>query len=285
MNLQRESALETSTVRNDYVLGDHDRELERLMHQALVFEAPTRLLLESSGLNCGMRCLDLGCGVGDVSLLAAELVGPHGRVDAVDRSSRALSIAAARAHERRFEQIHFECADVYTPRAFRYDVVVSRFLLLHFKDPGEIVDIAARATKPFGTVAFAEMDIRSAGSVPPLRFLQQCLGYIVQLYEALGLNPDTGSALYNILASRGLKPQMQASCSIEPAHASTALNFVVETLRTMAPQLEALGIVSEQELDLPNLKARLTTEASESHSCLIFPRFVTASARIDASPR
>lgn len=276
--------MEAKRVHNDYVLGDHERELERLMHQALVFEAPTRHLLQRTGLGPGMQCLDLGSGAGDVSFLAAELVGPEGRVEAVDRSAQALAIAAARAEARGLNQIHFECADVCASRAPNYDVVVSRFLLLHFQDPGPLVEAAIKAAKPGGCVAFAEMDISSAGSVPPLPALQRCLGYIVRLYEVLGLNPDTGSSLYTILARHGLEPEINASCRIEAAKSSTAADFVVETLRTMAPQLEALRIVSQQELDLSSLKRRLVAEAADNQSCLIFPRFVTAVARIGASP-
>jgi cyclopropane fatty-acyl-phospholipid synthase-like methyltransferase len=44
-----------------------------------------------------MRVLDIGCGVGDLSLLAAELVGSSGKVLGIDRSAEAIAIAARRA--------------------------------------------------------------------------------------------------------------------------------------------------------------------------------------------
>ena len=38
----------------------------------------------AAGIGLGMTVLDLGCGAGDVSFVAAELVGPQGQVIGVD---------------------------------------------------------------------------------------------------------------------------------------------------------------------------------------------------------
>jgi ubiquinone/menaquinone biosynthesis C-methylase UbiE len=50
-------------------------------------EFTTRLLTDA-GVGPGMRVLDVGCGAGDVSLLAAGLVGAGGSVLGIDRPSR-----------------------------------------------------------------------------------------------------------------------------------------------------------------------------------------------------
>jgi hypothetical protein len=61
-----------------YILG-HDRdELDRLIYQARFFGGLTEEVLRRAGLAPGMRVLDVGCGTGDVSFLAARLVGPTG---------------------------------------------------------------------------------------------------------------------------------------------------------------------------------------------------------------
>jgi ubiquinone/menaquinone biosynthesis C-methylase UbiE len=41
-----------------------------------------------------MRVPDVGCGTGDVSCLAARLVGPTGAVLGVDRSAAAVAVAS-----------------------------------------------------------------------------------------------------------------------------------------------------------------------------------------------
>src|SRR5690554_3222064 len=69
-----------------YVLGHSEQELARLEKQGELFGAETRQVLVRAGLAPGMRVLDVGCGAGDVSLIAAELVGPAGTVIGIDRA-------------------------------------------------------------------------------------------------------------------------------------------------------------------------------------------------------
>jgi hypothetical protein len=57
-----------------YALGYSESELKRLESQGAFFRDLTEDLLRRSGVVSGMRVLDIGCGVGDVSLLAGELV-------------------------------------------------------------------------------------------------------------------------------------------------------------------------------------------------------------------
>jgi ubiquinone/menaquinone biosynthesis C-methylase UbiE len=59
-----------------------------------------------------MRVLDLGCGAGDVSMLAAELVGPEGSIVGIDRSEEVLNLAKERAREGRLRQISFVHASI-----------------------------------------------------------------------------------------------------------------------------------------------------------------------------
>ena len=42
----------------------------------MIFRRFTEQFLVEAGIGRGMRVLDVGCGVGDVTLLVAELVGP-----------------------------------------------------------------------------------------------------------------------------------------------------------------------------------------------------------------
>jgi ubiquinone/menaquinone biosynthesis C-methylase UbiE len=87
-------------AKTDYALGHSDPEIERLQIQAKCLEGVTRRLVFDSGIRRGMRVLDLGCGVGDVSMLIAETVGPTGAVVGIDREQRAIETARARAEER-----------------------------------------------------------------------------------------------------------------------------------------------------------------------------------------
>src|SRR5215467_1660464 len=83
----------------DYVLGQSTREQERLMFQARVLRPYTEKYLRAAGLAPGMRVLDLGSGVGDVSLLCGDVVGPAGRVLGLDRDAVAVEHARRRSVE------------------------------------------------------------------------------------------------------------------------------------------------------------------------------------------
>jgi cyclopropane fatty-acyl-phospholipid synthase-like methyltransferase len=78
-------------------LGYSDSEFGRLERQAVYFRDLTEDVLRGAGLAPGMHVLDVGCGVGDVSMLAATMVGAAGSVLGMDRSPESLDVARRRA--------------------------------------------------------------------------------------------------------------------------------------------------------------------------------------------
>src|SRR6202007_1153318 len=80
-----------------YPLGYSESEFRRLERMAAFFRDLTEEVLRRAGVAPGMHVLDVGCGVGDVSLLAGTLVGPTGAVLGIDRSAEAVDTARRRA--------------------------------------------------------------------------------------------------------------------------------------------------------------------------------------------
>jgi cyclopropane fatty-acyl-phospholipid synthase-like methyltransferase len=66
----------TDTQPRPYPLGYTETEFPRLERQAAFFGELTEDVLRRAGVAPGMHVLDVGCGIADVSLLAARLVGP-----------------------------------------------------------------------------------------------------------------------------------------------------------------------------------------------------------------
>ena len=58
-------------------------------------------VVQRAGLAPGMRVLDVGCGRGDVELLAAKLIGAQGAVVGIDRDADAIELARGRVREMR----------------------------------------------------------------------------------------------------------------------------------------------------------------------------------------
>ena len=95
-----------------YVLGHTDHERRRLALQATVLNPLTDGFLRRAGISAGMHVLELGCGIGEVSLIAARLAGPHGRVHSIDIDAASLEIARGRVRSAGHEHVTFEQLNV-----------------------------------------------------------------------------------------------------------------------------------------------------------------------------
>jgi ubiquinone/menaquinone biosynthesis C-methylase UbiE len=152
-----------------YVLGHSDIELERLIAQARIYEPLTRRFLLDAGLQDGMRVLDVGCGVGDVSFLAARLVGPTGEVIGIDRSTTAVETASRRAQELAAPNVSFLVGDAGAMDVEKpFDAAIGRFVLQFSSDPPSMMREIARHVRPGGTIAFQEVDWSGCRSLPNL---------------------------------------------------------------------------------------------------------------------
>ncbi|MHA1157498.1 MAG: class I SAM-dependent methyltransferase, partial [Alphaproteobacteria bacterium] len=214
-----------------YVLGHSDGELARLERQAQIFHPETEYILQRAGIEPGMRVLDVGCGVGDVALTAAGMVGPEGEVVGVDNASSALFMARARAKEADLDQVKFVEGDVTNMQPEgQFDALVGRFILMHLPDPAGVISRLSRFLRPGAAVAFIELDIEQTAAFPPLPLLDRCVAWIATTYRKVGVEPNMGARLYATFRAAGLSPQMHGSCKIENGPDSITYEFAAETL-------------------------------------------------------
>src|SRR3982751_3210893 len=82
-----------------YELGSAAPEMARLAAISGLYGPMTGAWLDAAGIRPGMRVADLGCGPGDVTLAAAERVGPTGAVVGVDDAARPLERARRPAED------------------------------------------------------------------------------------------------------------------------------------------------------------------------------------------
>ena len=104
--------------------------------------------------------LDLGCGAGHASFVAAQNVA---QVTAYDLSSQMLEVVSHAATEKGFSNIT-TCQGYAESLPFpdeSYDVVISRYSAHHWHDVGQALRDVKRVLKPGGT--FILMDIMSPG--------------------------------------------------------------------------------------------------------------------------
>ena len=77
----------------------------------------------------GMKVSNVGSGVGDVAFLAAELVGPDGKVVGVDMDDGALEKGRRRAEQLKLRNVEFIRGDIRnTALSGPYDAAVGRLV-------------------------------------------------------------------------------------------------------------------------------------------------------------
>jgi ubiquinone/menaquinone biosynthesis C-methylase UbiE len=114
------------------------------------FEAYAGPLLDAAGLKPGHHVLDVACGPGIPSLMAARLVGPTGAVTGVDLAPGMIELARARAGERAIGNALFQEGDAeslpFPDETF--DVVLCSHGLVHTTDRGKALREMRRVLRP-----------------------------------------------------------------------------------------------------------------------------------------
>jgi ubiquinone/menaquinone biosynthesis C-methylase UbiE len=164
----------------EYVLGNTLRELQRLISQDRLVRPITQRLLREAGLQEGMRVLDLGCGIGAASLLAAEIVGPSGLVVGIDQSADAIAKAQECAREAKLQQSSFCHSSIEAFSSTEpFDLVIGRYVLMYQPLPAAFIRAASRHARASGVVAFHEISLHrgyhALPSCPAWEILAKCL--------------------------------------------------------------------------------------------------------------
>ena len=147
--------------------GIGEDEVARLEAQGAAIAPATRMIFAEAGIRPGMRVLDLGCGAGDVTFVAADLVGPDGSVVGVDHSPDALARARLRAGRRGLTQVQFVEGDIHDPApGGPFDAIVERLVLWLVPDPAALLRRQATVLRPGGLVVPIEVDLSTMRSLP-----------------------------------------------------------------------------------------------------------------------
>lgn len=265
---------------NEYLLGHSDAELARLAQQAAYLGELTEDVLRRAGLRPGMRVLDVGCGIGDVTIIAGRLVGPEGSVLGIDRAAPPLALARARAEAAGMPWLRFEQAEVVDfAGAERFDAVVGRLVLVYAPDPSALLRGLLRHVLPGGILAFQEMDISRTGTEPSLRLFDTCITWIRALYARAGLMPDMGSALLRTFRDAGLSPELIGACRVDGAD-GFSLGWLTQTVRSLLPMMVQAGVATEDAVGIDTLEGRLRAAAAAEGACVICPLMIGAWARV-----
>lgn len=235
----------------DYVLGRTKAEYDRLIEQAELLRPLTERMLRAAGIGPGMHVLDIGCGVGDVSFLVSELVGPEGSVVGVDLDDEVLHFAEERRAVRRITNVVFRQANaldgaIHFERLF--DAAVGRMVLVHMSDPTAALRLIAERVRSGGIVAFHEsvIPLASALNLPVLasfnalndKALERSGGRLI------------GAELYWRMQEAGLEPEPRPLAEVAMCVGQGAVAYRRWSLiaRSLIPKIVEYGLATEEEV-------------------------------------
>lgn len=264
---------------SNYPIVFTDRERERLMLQGSLVREMTAAGFRAAGIATGMRVLDLGCGVGDVAILAADLVGPSGSVVGLDRDADSVAWATRRVAEAGRTNIRFqacEFGDFADARPF--DALIGRFILLYLPDPGALLRKLSERLRRGAIVAFFEPDhsipVRLDPEIPLLR---QCDIWIKEALRHSGAQLDMGMRLYQSylqagFVNSGCLVSNFSGCGLQPG----IVEYTVETIHSLLPKLEQHGIATREEVDIETLAERLEAAVRAANPQWVWVPCITA---------
>jgi SAM-dependent methyltransferase len=263
-------------VTGPYVLATGEAAAYRLHLLHNLYGPGTRRVLLEAGLRPGMRVADLGCGVGMVTALLADLVGPQGHAVGIDASAAQLAQARHRLHGRGSNTSFVEASAAGTglPRA-SFDLVYCRFLLIHLPEPERALREMRSLLKPGGTLVCEDGDLTAAGSEPP-----SALGAFADLFGRLGpsrgVDYTLGRRLYHMVLAAGFPiPEITFN---QPVRARGEDKRLLElSVAEAAPAFVGAGLITADEMEHTLVKMRRL--AADETVVALMPRMAQVWAR------
>lgn len=256
----------------DYVLGRSEMEHRRLVQQAAFLRPLTERILRAAGVDSGMRVLDVGCGVGDVSFLVAQLVGPSGSVVGIDLDADALAVAERRRVTVGLANVSFVHGDFRSAAlGSEFDAAVGRLVLMYQADPTEALRVIAGRLRPDGIVAFQEPALGALAWQPPnLPLLRSVVAWVREAFARSGAHMNIGWELYWRMRDAGLTPHPvplgEVPLDIGPD--SAAYQRWATLTRSLQPKIVEHGLATDAEIDIETLEQRLKEEAMAARATI-----------------
>lgn len=190
----------------DYILETHDAEIERFHLQHRVWRARMFDAWRRAGVTEGQTVVDVGSGPGFATRDLAEIMGPTGRVIAMERSARFLDVLRKDAAQGGLANIAAVEGDITeTPIGDRIaDASWCRWVFSWLAKPERGVANIARALKPGGVAVFHEyVHYASWGLAPRSLAFSAFVDAVIASVAKTGADIDSALQLPALLEQAG----------------------------------------------------------------------------------
>lgn len=235
---------------HEYVLGTNDAELTRLGLQHRLWSEHTFACWRRCGIRPGAVVLDVGSGPGYTAFDLLPLVGPSGRVIAVDESERFIDYIRARASTLDIENVEARVADVQEMElpAAGVDVAYARWVLCFVPRPEAVIARVAHALKPGGVFAVQDYIHWAALTLSPKSdaFLR-VMPSVGKSWRDRGGDPQVGQRLPALMAAAGLVVEEIRPLQRIARPADPLWEWPTTFFSNFIPMLVQQGLVAEKD--------------------------------------
>jgi len=231
-----------------YILRGGEKGGERLKVLSRVMRPTTLSLLDRAGFRSGMKCLEVGCGSGDLAFDIARIAGPNGRVVGTDIDEVKLRLARHQAAEQCLTNLEFRLADIVEDEFEAFDFAHSRFVLTHVPDaPGALRKIW-QAMRPSGTLAVQDIDFRGHFCYPDCKAFSRYVELYTKTAQRRGADPNIGPRLPELLIRAGFEPVQMNIVQLASLCGEAKLMAPL-TMENIGDAVLAEGLASRAKLD------------------------------------
>ena len=265
-----------------YPIGETDSQTRRLITQAQLYNPSTRAFFQAAGISKGMKVLELGSGVGDVSLVLAELVGPSGRIVGVELKPAAVETARARTAAIGWQNIEYLAGAIESVELEQdFDAVVGRFVLMWLPDPLAVLEGVIRHLRPNGIVAFQDNDFTfSLLASAPLPLFDTLIAWVKETQRQGGPDYHMGLKMQRLYQRVGLPaPQLTLDAPLGTGDNWTGYQYMAETIKMLEAPMRQRGVVLPAEIDMSNLAEQICKEAVDNQAVIVLPAIIGAWSR------
>ena len=266
-----------------YVIRGGPEGRERLRVLSRVMWPTTRELLSRAGIRDDARCLDVGCGGGDVTVELAAMV-PAGRAVGVDLDEAKLALARTEAADAGIDNVEFRMGDVLQRggEGDRFDVIYMRFLLTHLTDPAAAVANAVAQLAPDGVLVVEDIDFSGHFCYPDSPAFRNYVAWYSDAVRGRGADPDIGPRLPGLLADAGLDDV--GIHVVQPAGTTGEVKLLCPiTLEAIADAVLGAGLATNEEFQ--RTVDELYAFAQTDGTVMSIPRIVQSWGRLGAYER
>lgn len=233
----------------------------------------SKQFLLRAGMLEGMRCLDVGCGNGDISMRLFEILGTTGSVFGIDMDQTKIDIARQKLALSPQYRASFDVVNVLDDpleRGGKYDFIYVRLVLSHLSNPAKLLEKLRVLLQPGGIVAVEDVEFDGHHCHPDCGAFDR----YVELYKAAaalrGADANIGPKLRDLIQESGYRI-MQCSSVTPQFNEGDGKMMAHITMEAISAAVIEAGLASQEEVTA--LLRELAVYSQNSGTTMSIPTF------------